>query len=200
MAGNAELILLGEHVEYWNSPAWTDRFSSLVFTQRQNDYVHELHLETSYTPQIVIDGHLQTVGNNVTAVRHLIEQASTTPKPATVSLHLLSPAKLQVSVEDSGQGRDRVLLAITEDDLTSNVRGGENGGRVLKNSAVVRHFQALGNTSNGKFETTVKLPAKSDWKKPDLRAIVLVQNSSSGLILGAASIPYSPENPATVGR
>ena len=200
MAGNAELILLGEHVEYWNSQSWTDRFSSSVFTQRQNEYVHQLHLATAYTPQIVIDGHLQGVGNNVVAVRRMIAEASTTPKPATVSLRFLSAEELQIKVEDPSSGRQRVLLAITEDDLTTNVRGGENGGRVLKHSAVVRNLRSLGSTSGGKFETTVKLPAKSDWKKNSLRAIVLVQNDSSGLILGAASIPYSPESPAAVGR
>ena len=94
MAGNAELILLEEHVEYWNSPGWTDRFSSSAFTQRQNDYVQQLHLATAYTPQIVIDGHLQGVGNNVAAVRRMIAEASNDPKPATVSLRLLSPEKL----------------------------------------------------------------------------------------------------------
>src|ERR1035441_2660604 len=69
VTGSAELVALGEHVEYWNSPAWTDRFSSSVFTERQNEYVHQLHLAAAYTPQIVIDGHLQTVGNDTSAVR-----------------------------------------------------------------------------------------------------------------------------------
>ena len=200
MAGNAELILLGEHVEYWNSLGWIDRFSSSVFTQRQNDYVQQLHLATAYTPQIVIDGQLQGVGNNVAAVQRMIAEASNTPKPATVSLHFLSPEKLRVVVQDSGHTRQQVILAITEDDLTTNVRGGENGGRVLKHSAVVRKLETLGSTSDGKFETAVKLPAKSDWKKADLRALVLVQNRSSGLILGAASIPYPTESASAAAR
>ncbi|HEY4933060.1 MAG TPA: DUF1223 domain-containing protein [Terriglobales bacterium] len=200
MAGNAELILLGEHVEYWNSQSWTDRFSSSVFTQRQNDYVQQLHLATAYTPQIVIDGHLQGVGNNVAAVRRMIAEASNDPKPAAVSLRLLSPEKLQVTIQDPTPGRQGVLLAITEDDLTTNVRGGENGGRVLKHSAVVRSLRSLGSTSNGKFEATVNLPAKSDWKKASLRVVVLVQNRSSGLILGSSSIAYPPQSVSSAGR
>jgi hypothetical protein len=200
MAGNAELILLGEHVEYWNSPGWTDRFSAPIFTQRQSDYVQELHLATAYTPQIVIDGHLQGVGNDSAGVRRLIAQAATSPKPASVSLRFVSPGKLQVNVEDSSHGRQGVLFAITEDDLTTNVKGGENGGRVLKHGAVVRELKPLGNTSSGKFETTVDVPAKSDWKKQSLRAVVVVQNPSSGLILGAASKPYPLEAPAAIGR
>jgi hypothetical protein len=198
--GNAELILLEEHVEYWNSPGWTDRFSSPTYSQRQDDYVRHLHLATAYTPQMVIDGHLQVVGNDATAVQHLIAEASKSPKSSVVSLHVVSPEQLQVSVEDSGAGIRRVLLAVTEDDLTTNVRGGENGGRILKHSAVVRELRPLGTASNGRFATTVNLPAKSDWKRRDLHAIVLVQNPSSGLILGAASIPYSSESSVAPGR
>ena len=33
-----DLILLGEHVDYWNQLGWTDRFSSAQFSQRQGDY------------------------------------------------------------------------------------------------------------------------------------------------------------------
>src|SRR5664279_1430624 len=29
-----ELVLLGEHVEYWNGQGWNDRFSGAAFTQR----------------------------------------------------------------------------------------------------------------------------------------------------------------------
>ena len=200
IVGNTELVLLEEHVEYWNQQGWIDRFSSPEFTQRQADYIRQLHLATSYTPQMVVDGHLQGVGNNPTAVRRMIAEASKNPKPSTVTLHWVSPGKLNVMVDASSRERQRVLLAITEDGLTTNVRGGENGGRVLNHSAVVRNLKQLGNTGDGKFETTVNLPSKSDWKTPSLRAIVLVQNPSSGLILGAASIPYPQPGSSTSGR
>ena len=113
---------------------------------------------------------------------------------------LVSPEKLQVTVVDAANSKAQVVLVITEDDLTTNVRGGENSGRTLRHSAVVRELHRLGSTSNGKFDKTVNLPAKSDWKNDNLRAIVLVQNSGSGLILGAASIPYPPKSPVAVGR
>lgn len=196
----AMLILLVEHVEYWNDGGWTDRFSGPAYTQRQYDYVKELHLATPYTPQIVIDGHLQASGNNPRAIEQKILEAARTPKPATVTLRLVSPDKFQVAVADAANSKLQVLFAVTEDDLTTNVRGGENGGRTLKHSAVVRELHRLGSTSDGKFNKTVNLPDKSDWKKGNLRAIVLVQNPDSGQIFGAASIPYAPESPAAAGR
>ena len=196
----AKLILLEEHVEYWNSPAFTDRFSAPTYTQRQSDYVKDLHLETAYTPQIVIDGHLQASGNNPRAVEQLLLEAAKTPKPAEVSLRLASPEKLQVTVNDPASARLQLLLAITEDDLTTNVHGGENGGRTLNHNAVVRDLHPLGNTADGKFDKTISLPEKTDWKKGNLRAIVFAQDPKSGTILGAAEIPYSSEVPTASGR
>ncbi len=199
-SGDTELILLEEHVDYWNSSGWIDRFSSSDFTDRQNYYVKQFHLATAYTPQMVVDGRFQGVGNSASGVRSMLIEASSGQKTSTVSLRLVSPNKLVVAVDDATQGKQKVLFAVTEDNLTTNVHGGENGGRVLTHSAVVRNFKTLGNTADGKFETTIDLPAKSDWKKPDLRAIVMVQSPGSGQIVGAASIPYSTASPVSSGR
>ncbi len=197
---STELVVLEEHVDYWNSSGWFDRFSSSDFTDRQNRYIKQFHLATAYTPQMVVDGRFQGVGNSVSGVQSMLVEASSDQKTSTVSLRLVSPTKLAVTVDDSTHGKQKVLLAITEDDLTTKVQGGENGGRVLTHSAVVRNLKSLGNTADGKFETTIDLPAKSDWKKPDLRAIILVQSPDSGQIVGAASIPYSAASQAAAGR
>jgi hypothetical protein len=196
----ANLILLEEHVEYWNDGGWHDRFSGPTYTQRQYDYVKDLHLKTAYTPQIVIDGHLQASGNSPSQVEQFLLEAAKATKPATVSLHLASPEKLQVTIDNPSKTKMEVLLAVTEDDLATDVRGGENGGRTLTHSAVVRELHKVGSTSDDKFDKVINLPRKPDWKKGDLRAIVLVQNPSSGEILGAAQVPYSTAVPGSGGR
>src|ERR1035438_10549293 len=91
---STELILLEEHVDYWNSSGWFDRFSSSDFTDRQNRYAKQFHLATAYTPQMVVDGRLQGVGNSVSGVQAMLSEASSDPKTSTVSLRLVSPTKL----------------------------------------------------------------------------------------------------------
>ncbi len=185
-----ELILLGEHVEYWNGLGWRDRFSAPTYTQRQSDYVRRLHLATAYTPQIVIDGHLQTVGSNAGAVKRLIANAAKTPKPVTVSLTVVATEKVRVEVRNTNAAKLDVILVVTEDNLSTSVQGGENGGRILKHDAVVRELQSLGRTKNGAFEKTVAVPLQAGWKQEDLRVALLAQDADSGTILGAASIVF----------
>lgn len=197
---SVELILLGEHVEYWNDLGWRDRFSAPTFTQRQYDYVRQLHLATAYTPQAIIDGHLQIVGSNGVGMQQMIAESARIPKAASASLQLVSPEQLHVHVTESGDARSLVLLAVTEDNLSTNVQAGENGGRVLKHAAVVRDLHQLGTTANGGFEKIVAIPSKSDWKKSDLRVIVLVEDQHTGAIRGAASLPLQAASPSTTGH
>lgn len=184
----AHLVLLEEHVTYWNTSSFTDRFSTSDLTDRQSAYVKDLHLETPYTPQIVVDGKLQTSGNRPGTVQeYILDQAKVT-KPATVTLQLAAPDRLQVTVSGPTDAKAQVLFAMTEDALSTSVNGGENKGRTLQHAAVVRSMESLGSLSNGHFDKTVKIPSKSDWNKSELHAVVLVQEKSSGAMLGAATV------------
>src|SRR5579864_8673298 len=59
-----ELIALSEHVDYWNRLGWKDPFSSALYSARQGEYANRFHLESVYTPQLVVDGKFQLVGSN----------------------------------------------------------------------------------------------------------------------------------------
>jgi hypothetical protein len=80
------------------------------------------------------------------------------------------------------------MLAITEDNLLTQVGSGENGGRTLHHAAVVRELRKLGRLQEGGFEASVPLKLEKDWKRADLRAVVFVQEGPAGKILGAASL------------
>jgi len=77
--GGAEIIGLGEHVDYWDRLGWRDRFSSAALTGRQQLYQARFRTESIYTPQMVVDGRAELVGSDTTAARRAIERALTSP-------------------------------------------------------------------------------------------------------------------------
>ncbi len=190
----AELILLGEHVDYWNYIGWTDRFSSAQFSQRQSDYARDFRIPSVYTPQMVIDGRVQFVGNNLDDVQRKIAEEAKQPKPAQVSLTWSGTDQLHVAVQSSA-GKAKILLAVTEDGLSTAVGGGENGGRTLHHTAVVRQLRELGSqdfasTGKDKFEKTIDVRRNAAWNPAQLKVAVLVQDPATGRILGAGEIAY----------
>ena len=188
-AKNIQVIPLGFHVDYWNSLGWKDRFSSANFSQRQEQYAKSLKVDGPYTPQMVVDGTSEFVGNSAAQAQRAISQAAGQPELAVVQISAVSPDKLAVQVKAAGSANAaNVMLAITEDNLTTNVGSGENGGRTLHHAAVVRELHQVGQRHDGSFQANVPLKIEKDWKREELRAVVFVQEGSSGKIQGAASV------------
>src|SRR5271169_2390087 len=71
----AEIIALEMHVDYWNHDGWIDPYSSPEWTERQQDYA-TLFKKDPYTPELVVNGHSQFVGNNARKAGLEIEKAA----------------------------------------------------------------------------------------------------------------------------
>lgn len=195
----AQIIPLSEHVDYWNGPGWSDPFSAHAFSQRQHAYSDAFHLSEVYTPQAVVDGQQEFIGSDGDKAESAIARSAQLPK-ATVQIVPTGSGAfsggIQVSVENLPALRRNnvaeVMLAITENNLHSSVRGGENGGRRLAHTAVVRELRSLGTATPGQtFSAAPTLTLKSAWKRNDLTAVVFVQESRSKRILGAAALPLA---------
>ena len=126
-----KVIPLSFHVDYWNHLGWRDPYSSQEWSLRQGAYVHVLKLGSAYTPQAVVDGERQMVGSDRRAVYDAIARASNESPVAHVAIvrgeaHGSTPRELNL------------LALIVEDDKPTVVKSGENGGRTLRNEAIVR--------------------------------------------------------------
>jgi hypothetical protein len=198
-AKNVQVIPLGFHVDYWDGLGWKDRFSSAKFTQRQEQYAQALRVDGPYTPEMVVDGAVEFVGNDAGRAQSTIRQQASQLETAQVKIAPAGADQLSIQVKgptasaSSSGGNALVMLAITEDNLTTQVGSGENGGRTLHHAAVVRDLRQVGTLNNGAMETTVPLKLEKDWKRNDLRAVVFVQNGPSGKIDGAASVSLADQ-------
>ena len=192
----ADVIGLGEHVDYWDRLGWKDRFSSAALTNRQNAYGAHFSLDSVYTPQIVVDGRAQLVGSDAAAAVKAVERARTAAHAAVrveVSPHDAGKIAVVVTVRDLpalGRGDHAdVVVAVTEDHLQSKVAGGENHGRTLTHAAVVRSMTTIGQASTGESSVRADLSIGADWKRDELKVVGFVQEQRGRAILGAAATP-----------
>jgi hypothetical protein len=185
----ARLVVLSEHVDYWNTLGWIDPYSSHEFSERQQRYGATLGVPDVYTPQAVIDGRFETVGSSAPKMEAAIQKAMRQKK---------LPLRLGVSRSDNGihvelhadaappRGAE-TYFAIAEDAVESKVSAGENGGRVLTHTAVVRSLTKAGKLADaGESGITLDLKISSHWGK-HLRVIAFLAEHDGGKILGAAA-------------
>jgi hypothetical protein len=186
-----DLIVLSEHVDYWNRLGWTDPYSSSLFTERQQEYVRRLHLDTAYTPQLVIDGQADFIGSDERAIRAGILRARSRPK-AAISVHAQRTGpEVRVSLEVGDRMRPAGLyLALANDPPQVEVTRGENSGRTLRHVAVVRSLVRVGTLpGHGAFAKELTLPLKNENSQP-WRVVAFLQDSGSKYILGAAEARF----------
>ena len=201
-----EVLALSEHVDYWNRLGWSDPFSSTEFSLRQSDYDERVFRTNSiYTPQLVVDGQFQVVGSDAAAVRQALLRAARIPKAAVTLATAIGPARdrarldVRVSVAPALGSRADVLMAIVEDDLVTHVQRGENGGRTLRHTAVVRVLRAIGALAQGDRATSMSTSVLfgADWAFDRLRAIAFLQERDTRRIIGAAAARVAAESSST---
>jgi hypothetical protein len=187
----ADIIVLGEHVDYWDQDGWRDRFSSHTFTSRQENYANHFS-GNAYTPQMVVNGSVEFVGNDTGKALQAIQRAArSSASPPAIHIERIGD-HLHVAVTGADSRGVNVLCAITERDLSTRVGDGENRGRELHHTAVVRDLRKLGATRDGRFASDYPLHFSPDWRPEDLRAVIFLQRGNAGEISGAAQIALAP--------
>lgn len=188
----AQLIVLSEHVDYWNHIGWTDPYSAHAYSERQTAYASRLRIDGPYTPQMIVDGSDEFVGSNAQDAEKVLGKAIHTEKIAvTISGVSLENNQLRAHLEvgplPPRLRKADVLLAVALNRAESQVSKGENAGHRLTHVAVVRSLTQVGKIeANHPFsrDVSVKLDPAAD--PTSLRVIAFVQEPGPGRILGAA--------------
>ena len=180
LADRPDVLALSFGVTYWDQLGWKDTFASPKFTARQYDYARgPLHSQVG-TPQMVVDGRAETVGQSNGAVEPLILAARA--RRADAPAVALAADRVSVAAGPAPRTPAQVWM-VRYDPRTVQVpiRRGENGGRTLPHRNVVRELANLG-AWTGPAATFVIPPSRD----AGLRTAVLVQAGSGGPILAAA--------------
>jgi len=194
----AEMVVLSEHVDYWNHIGWKDPYSAHSYSDRQSAYATRFALDSVYTPQMVVDGATEFVGSDSGLAERSFQKALRNPKiPLSLSSILVDSsntlhARLETGTLEASFGlpKAEIYLAVALNHAESQVSAGENSGHRLVHVSVVRSLTKLAALSQGQKlaeDAQIKLEPGSDTR--NLRLIAFVQEPGQGRVLGAAALP-----------
>jgi hypothetical protein len=172
------VLALSFAVTYWDHLGWKDSFGRKEFTERQVTYEPALGEDGPFTPQMVVNGRVSAVGNDLSQMQQLITDAGPLSGPRIS----LSRGRVKISGLDNASGAADVWLVRYDPGIVEvPVARGENSGATLPHTHVVHALTHLGKWSGS--AVTFDFPTKTDR----LHTAILVQGKNGGPILAAAT-------------
>jgi hypothetical protein len=177
LSARPEILALSFGVTYWDQLGWKDTFAQRKFTDRQWDYAKGLRHDNVGTPQVVVNGRLDVVGQSIPEIDGALRRASLpTGGPALT----FNPAGVSVEGAAPRTPADVWLVRYDPRVVQVPVKRGENTGKTLPHKNVVRELTRLGEWSGGRKNYVIPAgPA-------GLNTAILVQAGAGGPILAAA--------------
>ncbi|KAL2043991.1 hypothetical protein N7G274_003511 [Stereocaulon virgatum] len=183
LAEDPNLLILTYDVTYWDRLGWKDTFGNSAFDRRQWEYAKALQRKKVFTPQVIVNGQVDGVGNNARDLQCLVAKGNAINSMQTVHIDsVMSGKAVTVSGPEQEQG---IVVAVCYDAKHYEVPilHGENGGRSLPHSHVVKNITQLGNWRGGSQD--FELP---HWDNNRLKVAVLVHAGLGGRLLGAVRV------------
>ncbi len=181
----AQVIVLSEHVDYWDHEGWRDPFDSPEMTARQESYVSRFSQESAYTPEAVVDGARGLTGSDRRALIAAIQEAAQKPKiEIAIANAAVNGKSVEATVTAGAHPRTDLYAVLADDHDESSVSRGENSGRHLEHVAVVRVIQKVGSLNDGlnkQIHVTLSNPAHVK-----MRLVIFAQEHGTGHIVGVA--------------
>lgn len=166
------------HVDYWDKLGWKDPFAQKAWTKRQTELDTALRLTNIYTPQLVLDGADAGAAGDPRA----LDRALGAPPRARLTLEAELAEKLSVkgTVAPLGEALPAGLaveVLLLEDDLSTKCERGENRGRTLDETSVVRALArpltlARPAKERTSFEAKLDVPAAARRDKLHVAAVL----------------------------
>ena len=176
-----DVVALAFHVDYWDDLGWRDRFALRQSVERQDIYAKNLHRSSVYTPELIVDGRVDSVGADSRAVARALAEPRRSV-PVTVSLR---DSAVVVDVGAQPQSTDcEVWLVPYLRHALSAIGRGENAGRNLEEFNIARDVRSLGGWKGEAKAFRVPL---SSLPVDSTDVAVLIQPYGQGPIIGAAA-------------
>lgn len=183
----SDVVALSFSIDYWDYVGWRDTLATRENTLRQQAYEKSLPSRRLYTPQMVVDGVTDVVGNQRREVIETIDNRVRETRGKRVAVGIAQTGdtvQVRIGAGSAPAQSANVWLAHTLSSRTVNIAKGENSGRVITYHNIVRGFSAVGKWSGQ--PVTLELPARGTQGEITDGVAVWVQIGGNGPVLGAA--------------
>ena len=185
-----DLLALAFHVDYWDYLGWKDRFSNADYTKRQRVLGANNRQRTIYTPEFFVNGKEARGSGNILKK---IQQTNQQPAPLTLQLTVSrDQSELVVAVQtpsefDNGEPIHHRYL-VYENNLSTDVKRGENSGKVLHHEQVVRYMSPAQSLQS---ENQHRIAIDPAWQAENVGVAVLVTSVGANRYLQAVHTPVA---------
>ena len=187
LANQPNVIPLSLNVDYWDYLGWRDTLGSSKHTKRQKQYAASRGSRQVYTPQMIINGHLDVVGSQRGKVMAAVKKEQTTTLRVPMKISETSK-EITIDVGDSPNSqlmsKATIWVLVTSPKVSIPIERGENRGRKITYHNVVRQLVPAG-MWNGKA-IRITLPKDGLGMSGNRDCIVLLQKGNVGKIIGVA--------------
>jgi hypothetical protein len=187
--GLEQLVPISLHVDYWDYIGWKEPFAQPRFSERQRWLVHANGHKTVFTPHFFVSG--KEVRDWQGDLSDELKRITAQPARAIIRIHAepTGPGTLSVAASATATlpaDQLGLFVALTEDNLTSNVSAGENRGVTLLHDHVVREWIGPIALTAGHADIKQAVTTRSNWKSAQLGIAAFVQDLRTGQVLQAA--------------
>lgn len=180
LAMQPDVLALSYAVTYWDGLGWKDVFAQKAFTDRQWDYARAFGNAQVWTPQVVINGRANIVGNRIEPLKALIARNDRGGAGPALALAATGINITGTAAKPAAKPVDVWLVRYEPRAIEVAIRAGENGGKTLPHRNIVRELIRVGRWNGGSAQ--FKLPAAT---RPGLATAAFLQSGPGGPIVAA---------------
>jgi hypothetical protein len=147
--------VIARPVTYWDRLGWKDTLAQPANTELQQDYARRGlgGRNGVYTPQVVVDGTWGTVGSQADAIAQGVREHGGRSDAAIRAAR--QGAGYSVTLKGSGAGTAELVLVAVTRKAEVAIGSGENGGRKVAYTNVLRAERKLADWRGGAANVTI---------------------------------------------
>jgi hypothetical protein len=182
---NPNHLLLTYDVTYWDHLGWTDTFGNKLWDHRQRAYSSKWGRRSVFTPQVVVDGVVDGVGNRENEVLEIVARAKRERLGLGTRVGIFVEGRELMIRDEAAEAELYDVLLVVFDPREQNVeiKRGENRGSTLAHWNLVKEVRKIGEWRGG--NARVGLPENLE---DGLERVVILQAGVGGVISAARRV------------